>query len=178
MNQKSISPKTVTISWCTDAAKTEALTQLFVMNARAEYISHSELQGPRAETPTRWRGDLAATLREEFQATLAQDPSSADNLIAVANIDGVIAGMALISIGSPDASTPYASLDDLIVHPDYRGAGLGHQLIVWVEQQMLARGIKRLFLESGVENHAAHRFFKTHGFQAVSVVMMKELGHE
>ncbi|MFJ7565635.1 GNAT family N-acetyltransferase [Herminiimonas sp. NPDC097707] len=178
MNQKSISPKIVTISWCTDVAKNEALTQLFVMNARTEYISHSELQGPRAETTTRWRSDLAATLREEFQTTLSQDPSSADSLIAVADIDGVIAGMALVSIGNQDAAIPYASLDDVIVHPDYRGAGLGHQLIEWVEQQMLARGIKRLFLESGEANHDAHRFFKAHSFQTVSVVMMKELGNE
>jgi GNAT superfamily N-acetyltransferase len=179
MNQKSISPKTVTINWCTDVAQSEALTQFFVMHAHTQYISHSELQGARAETPTRWRSDLAANLHKEIKATLAQDPATADHLIALASIDGVVAGMALLSIGNnPDVATPYASLDDLIVHPDYRGAGIGRQLIAWLEQQMLARGITRLFLESGEGNHDAHRFFQAQGFRPVSVVMMKELHHE
>lgn len=179
MNQKSITPKTVTINWCTDVALSEALTQFFVMHAHTQYISHSELQGSRAETPVRWRSDLATTLHKELKTTLAQDPASADHLVALANIDGAIAGMALISIGNrQDVATPYASLDDLIVHPDYRGAGIGRQLITWLEQQMLKRGIKRLFLESGVGNHDAHSFFEAQGFQPVSVVMMKELSHE
>ncbi|RQO32816.1 hypothetical protein DBR37_16060 [Herminiimonas sp. KBW02] len=178
MNQKSITPKTVTINWCTDAALSEALTQLFVMNAHTQYISHSELQGSRAASPTQWRSDLTATLRAELSATLAQDPASANQLLATANIGDDIVGMALVSIDSnPDVATPYASLDDLIVHPEHRGNGIGQQLIAWVEQQLLARGIQRLFLESGAGNHDAHSFFHGLNFQTVSVVMMKELSH-
>ncbi len=178
MNHKFNPTKTVAINWCTDAAQSEALTRFFVKHAHTQYISHSELQGSRAETPTRWRSDLATTLHEELKATLAQDPACADRLIALATIGGAIAGMALVSIGNKqDVATPYASLDDLIVHPDYRGAGIGRQFIAWLEQQMLKRGITRLFLESGEGNHDAHRFFEAQGFQPVSVVMMKELSH-
>lgn len=178
MNQKSITTKTVTINWCTDAALSEALTQLFVMNAHTPYISHSELQGSRAASPTQWRSDLAATLRHELNATLSLNPADANQLIATANIGDQLVGMALVSIDSnPDVTTPFASLDDLIVHPDHRGAGIGQQLIAWVEQQLLARGIQRLFLESGAGNHHAHSFFQGLNFQPVSVVMMKELSH-
>lgn len=178
MNQKSITPKTVTINWCTDAALSEALTQLFVMNAHTQYISHSELQGSRAASPTQWRSDLAATLRQELNATLSLNPADANQLIATANIGDELVGMALVAIDSnPDVATPFASLDDLIVHPDHRGAGIGQQLIAWVEQQLLARGIQRLFLESGAGNHDAHRYFHGLNFQTVSVVMMKELSH-
>ncbi|MNR90979.1 putative acetyltransferase [compost metagenome] len=178
MNHKFNPATTVTINWCTDVTYSEALTQLFVAHAHTQYISHSELQGSRAISPVLWRSDLASTVGAELRATLAQDPADADHLVAVARIDDAIAGMALLSIGQrQDIAVPYASLDDLIVHPDYRGAGVGRQLIAWLEQAMLARGISRLFLESGIGNHDAHRFFHDQGFQDVSVVMMKELSH-
>jgi hypothetical protein len=39
-----------------------------------------------------------------------------------------------------------------------------------------ARGASLRFLESGANNHGAHRFFARHGFAQCSVVMLKPLG--
>jgi len=37
------------------------------------------------------------------------------------------------------------------------------------------RDIRRLFLESGLQNERAHHFFEQEGFHAVSVIMMRSL---
>jgi hypothetical protein len=33
-----------------------------------------------------------------------------------------------------------------------------------------------MFLESGIKNHDAHRFFERHGFRPCSLVMIKSVG--
>lgn len=76
---------------------------------------------------------------------------------------------------APDAPSPFAVLDDLLIAPAMRGAGLGTGMLAWVHDQCRTRGVRRLFLESGLDNECAHRFFARHGFRQTSVVMVKDL---
>ena len=76
---------------------------------------------------------------------------------------------------SPDCAVPFATLEDLLIAPGMRGGGLGTRMLAWVRAECRARGFRRLFLESGVRNDAAHRFFERHGFVQTSIVMAQEL---
>ena len=49
------------------------------------------------------------------------------------------------------------------------------QYLDWITRECKARGIARMFLESGHDNHRAHDFFERAGFAPVSVVMMKDI---
>lgn len=71
--------------------------------------------------------------------------------------DHMIVGCAAIY---PFASEKSAELACLAVHPDYRDAGAGEQLLRWVEEKAKKQRIKRLFV---LTTRAAHWFIE-HGF--------------
>ena len=169
-----------TFSWCHDATLEDTLCQLYLDNVSPDYISHSELQGPRAESPGNWRADLPDVIRGEIRAALSHDWAHGDSsLLAVTTLDGAIVGMALVSIDTRQRATKsFAALDDLVLHPDARGQGIGTQLVEWVAQELRSHGIARLFLECGAHNLSAQQFFKGRSFQQVSVVMLRELDGE
>ena len=167
-------------SWCHDAAQEDALCKLYLDNISPDYISHSELQGERAESPGNWRADLPEVIRGEIRAALSHDGAHGDSsLLAVATVDGAIVGMALVSIDTRQrAAKSFAALDDLVLHPDARGSGTGTALVEWVAGELRSHGIARLFLECGAHNLNAQQFFKGRGFQQVSVVMLRELNED
>ena len=173
----SATPPPLLFTWSTALADEPGIVDMFLRQANAHYISHSELQGNRADAPGRWRGDLAQSLQDQVRAVHAQAAGpTASVLIAKASSDGDLAGVAFVSIDQERAaSTPFACLDDLIVDPRYRGAGVGQGLVDWVSDALRERGVRRLFLESGIGNEVAHAFFVKRGFVPVSLVMLKEL---
>lgn len=165
------------MAWCHDSAQAPAILALFMGQLSAHYISHSELQSPRAMAPGQWSPDLAGHMACEIEAALAPSPDSASQRIATAHQGDALVGVAFVSLDEARrAPTSFATLDDLVVSPTARGQGLGKALFDWVCTQLKAQGVQRLFLESGIGNHGAHRLFERLGCQPVSVTMMKELG--
>lgn len=71
--------------------------------------------------------------------------------------DKVIVGCAALY---PFADEKAAELACLVVHPDYRDAGAGEQLLKWIEERARKQRIKRLFV---LTTRAAHWFIE-HGF--------------
>ena len=65
--------------------------------------------------------------------------------------------------GAPDTTHLY--IDDLVTSSEMRSAGCGGQLLEWVENLARRRGIRRLRLDSGVQRHAAHRFYLRQHFE-------------
>jgi GNAT superfamily N-acetyltransferase len=167
----------ISFSWCHDATAEDALCKLYLDNVSADYISHSELQGERADAPGNWRADLPEVIRSEIRAALSHDWAHGDStLLAVATLGDAIVGMALVSIDTRQrASKSFAALDDLVLLPSVRGSGIGSQLVEWVADELRSHGIARLFLECGAHNLTAQKFFQGRGFKQVSVVMLREL---
>ena len=164
------------LSWCSDLSQAEAIAALFLRQLSAHYISHSELQEQRAVAIGEWRRDLPQVVRAQLRHALAQDPATATSLVATARTQGSLAGIALVSIDEAGlASRAFATLDDLVVDAQFQGTGAGGQLFDWLCAELRRRGIERLFLESGIGNEHAHRFFKARGCTTVSVTMLKEL---
>lgn len=71
--------------------------------------------------------------------------------------DKVIVGCAALY---PFANEKAAELACLVVHPDYRDAGAGEQLLKWIEERAKKQRIKRIFV---LTTRAAHWFIE-HGF--------------
>lgn len=177
MKNAQVPTPAISFSWCHDATAEDALCKLYLDNVSADYISHSELQGERADAPGNWRADLPEVIRGEIHAALSHDWEHGDStLLAVAMAGEAIVGMALVSIDTRQrASKSFAALDDLVLLPSVRGSGIGSLLVEWIAGELRSHGIARLFLECGAHNLTAQAFFQGRGFKQVSVVMLREL---
>ena len=78
----------------------------------------------------------------------------------VAQADGVIAAR----VGLEAYRQPFAELIDLSVRPDYRRQGLGESLTLACEREAALRGFSALFLQTELDNHAAHALYRDLGF--------------
>ena len=82
--------------------------------------------------------------------------------VLVACIDGNIAGFAIMRYGDDDAH-----LDLLAVAPPYRRAGLGRQLLEWLEKCAIVAGIFKVDLEVRAGNEGAQIFYKRMGYRTL-----------
>jgi GNAT superfamily N-acetyltransferase len=167
----------VRFEWCRDAAQARRLARIFAQNITTSYISHSELQGFRAISPGRWSDDIAQQLEADVVSRVSHPldaPDDGQTTLAVALIvDAIETGVFLVTFAR-NSARPFAILEDMVVLPAARSQGYGSLFLKWIDKECAARGISRMFLESGIENDHAHHFFEREGFQKVSVVMMRE----
>jgi GNAT superfamily N-acetyltransferase len=165
----------LSIAWCDTQLRTSELADFFARNVGPDYISHAELQGGRALSPTDWRPNLREVLHAEIEPRLvAGSPGWDGKSIAIAEQDGVLAALAYVTFAG-SAPVPFAIVEDLIVAPATRGRGVGKAMLDWIAAEARTHRIRRLFLESGITNKRAHDFFEREGFHPTSVVMMKSL---
>lgn len=163
---------TVDIGWCVRRGAVSALVEFFIANVDPDYISHGEIVDGRALDIDRWSPDLADVLASEFAACRFDGDLTEDGKqLAVAERSGETVALALF-----ERAGMHAWLHDLVVARDTRGTRTGAAMLAWLERQATDAGIADLFLESGVVNAGAHRFFDREGYETVSVVMRKALG--
>ncbi|MFC3093451.1 GNAT family N-acetyltransferase [Alteromonas sediminis] len=62
------------------------------------------------------------------------------------------------------ACKPLVNVHDLVVHKDYRGRGISHQLLAAVQQEAEARGCVKITLEVLSDNYNACESYKKFGF--------------
>ena len=164
--------------WCRDAAKAKSLAKLFSDNLTSSYISHSELQGPRAVSTTQWSADIAGVIEADLvgrcENPLDAAPNASTMLTAYLTMNGEDVAVFLVTF-SRAAHHPYVILEDMMVASHMRGHGCGTLFMRWIEGECAARAIGRMFLESGINNDHAHHFFEREGFKKISVVMMRDL---
>jgi GNAT superfamily N-acetyltransferase len=161
-------------AWCRDPAMAEPVAAFFVAHVDPSYISHSELQFGRAVAGDRWADDLAVRMRGEAARAITEPDRPARRCLALMRRGGELRGLAFVSFDDA-APRPFATLDDLVIDRDTRGAGDGRALLDWVAAQCRAAGFSRLFLESGLDNARAHHFFERQGFVQTSIVMVRDL---
>jgi ribosomal protein S18 acetylase RimI-like enzyme len=66
-----------------------------------------------------------------------------------------------------------ALFEDLIVHPDYRGRGIGTALVRFVIDEARRRGILRLTLLTDMQNERAQALYRRLGFTASAMKPMR-----
>lgn len=166
----------LSICWSTPRnGVAEELADFFVANVDPEYISHQEMQGGRALSANQWDSDLRSSLvKEVLEIWTTVATAECSRGIVEARIGGTLVGMAIMS-WYMSAKVPYSWGEDLVVLRSSRGKKIGLQMVEWILQELRNKGIRRVFLESGVGNDHAHRYFEQVGFSTCSIVMMKSL---
>jgi ribosomal protein S18 acetylase RimI-like enzyme len=139
-----------------------------VIGQGVDYISHGEIQTGLSPDGRSWADNLPALYLADFS-----DLKDRDLLVARAP-DGAIAAVAILAW----EETPrmrFAVIEDLVVDPALRSAGVGAQMIAALSGRVQERGVEWVFLESGLRNERAHAFFRRHGFAEVSHVFARRL---
>jgi [ribosomal protein S18]-alanine N-acetyltransferase len=85
--------------------------------------------------------------------------------VLVARIHDNIAGFAIMRYGDHDAH-----LDLLAVAPPYRRAGVGRQLLEWLEKCAVIAGIFKVALEVRAGNEGAQLFYKRMGYRTLAQI--------
>jgi GNAT superfamily N-acetyltransferase len=163
----------ICMNWCSDRKEIDRLAEFFARNVTQSYISHSELQFGRALAPETWVDNLAAQFKSELEERVPCGPAAPRRVASAYAGDELIA-IAYVTFNA-SVPIPFIVLEDIVVERRKRGGGIGQQMLDWVFAQARQQGIKRAFLESGKDNHDAHRFFERNGFRQVSIVMMADL---
>lgn len=157
------------------AEDAQALCDIFLnhISVHTEYISHGEIQMGVGEGHFE-NGVLVATpaphAMESWLKYINADLDAEDAAVfkAVAS-SGDIIGFSVAEIHE-DGADPFGMVCDVLVDEDCRCGGVGSALLSSALGWFKEMGIKDVYLESGLNNHAAHEYFKRRGFVKVSEI--------
>lgn len=94
---------------------------------------------------------------------IAADPN---HRLVVVEDSGAIVGCMQISFipGLPSGGAWRGQLENVHVHADYRGKGIGGELVKWAIERCRDKGCKMVQLTSNAKRLDAHRFYQRLGF--------------
>ncbi len=102
----------------------------------------------------------------EAERIFTRMQSYPDYSIYVAEIDGEIAGTfaLLIMDNLAHMGAPSGIVEDVVVHPQRQGQGIGKALMRFAMAQCAQAGCYKLALSSNMQRQGAHEFYKSLGF--------------
>ena len=139
-----------------------------------EYISHGEIQMgvgvgqiadgtlravPSPDARKNWMKYIHGNIMDEEGAVVYKAVLPSGN----------IAGFCVAEIAE-DGADPFGMVCDVLVKEECRQAGMGTELLNHAVNWLKSKGISDIYLESGLQNHAAHEYFKRRGFVKVSEI--------
>ena len=65
--------------------------------------------------------------------------------------------------------------DNVIIHPEYRGTGVGELLMQWIHDYAVAQGCTASELNCYTSNHAAQKFWANQGYKLLGFHYQKKL---
>lgn len=144
------------------------------ITAHKEYISHGEIQmgvgvghfedGEFVTAPA----PLAREAWMKYITGNINDSEGAAVYKAVSE-DGNLLGFCVAEI-MEDGAEPFGMICDLLVKEDCRCGGVGTALMENALEWLRSKGVKDVYLESGMHNHSAHEYFIRRGFRKVSEI--------
>ncbi len=143
----------------------DMMLETFVKNPA--YPSHSDFQsGVVVNQPL-------SDSNKEYLLTHCKNHVSKRNYIGIVAVDkkDKIAGVILLQKHKSVGSTPWGEVSDVILAPKQRSDGLGQVLLARATAMFRKWGCDSAYLETGVNNKKAHRFFIGQGWQVVSHVL-------
>ena len=153
----------------------QALCDMFLKHiaAHTEYISHGEIQMGVGEGEFE-DGVLvarpSARARECWMRYIHGDMTADDAAVFKAvTPDGEIIGFTVAEI-QEDGAEPFGMVCDVLVDESLRGGGVGTALLQTALGWFKEMGIVDIYLESGLNNPAAHEYFMRRGFVKVSEI--------
>ena len=157
-------------------ADAAALADLFIghITAHPEYISHGELQmgvGEGFVQDGRLLTRPAPDAREKWMKSILYEMSddAVSQVWKAVDDKGTLMGFCAAYIVG-DADIRFGMVGDILVNSQCRGGGVGNALLQTAIDWFHSKGVQDIFLESGKDNHPAHRFFEKRGFAHVSEI--------
>lgn len=114
-----------------------------------------------------------AVLRERLETVLREH---AHYELAGAFTSGKLAGVAGAWVATKIWCGLYLEIDNLVVDPSARSAGVGTALIEHLVERGRQRGCKIVTLDSYSSNHASHRLYHRLGFEIWGFHFVKPIG--
>jgi GNAT superfamily N-acetyltransferase len=161
------------IGWVSDPEEIDDIVAFFIRHTDTGYISHGEIMDGRAIDTDTWSPRLRKRLHREFETAMAggaQPPAR----LAIARLDGQMAGMAFVQYAYPQDG-PISTLSDIVIAKADRGNGIGQALIHWLETEWRREGIRFTIAESNIGNTSAHAFLEQNGFRKISATFLKTI---
>ena len=153
----------------------QTLCDIFLkhITAHPEYISHGEIQMGVGEGEFE-DGVLvarpSARAKECWMRYIHGDMTADDAAVFKAvSTTGDIIGFTVAEI-QEDGAEPFGMVCDVLVDESLRRGGVGTALLQAALGWFREMGIKDIYLESGLNNHAAHEYFMRRGFVKVSEI--------
>ena len=152
------------------------LCEMFLshLDDHSEYISHGEIQmgvgdghfedGVLVTSPSQ----NARHFWMKYIHSNLTDPEGASVFKAV-DPEGGLLGFCVVEI-QEDGAAPFGMVCDVLVDEKKRCGGVGTALLETALAWLKEMGIKDVYLESGLDNHKAHEYFKRRGFVKVSEI--------
>ncbi|GAB6040597.1 GNAT family N-acetyltransferase [Endothiovibrio diazotrophicus] len=96
--------------------------------------------------------------------------------ILVAREEGRVVGMVnLLFTVSTALGAPVGLLEDMVVHPERRGGGIGSRLLEAAVELAEGAGCGRITLLTDRSNEAAQRYYRRHGFERSAMIPMRRV---
>jgi ribosomal protein S18 acetylase RimI-like enzyme len=114
----------------------------------------------------------------DYAAFLVRQLADPNVMVLVADDHGDVVGYAYAAIEGYDYMAlrgPAAVIQDIIVDPDFRGRGIGRQLLHAMLEALRTSGSSQVVLSTAERNGAAQRLFASAGFRRTMVEMTREL---
>lgn len=130
-------------------------------------IEVSPVPGPNLREPLRlleeWLRE-GEPVPEPFLEELRRHVEAGDIEVLAANLEGRVVGVLVLAF-RPNVSlgAPFASIEDLYVHPEARRRGVGRTLLQAADDRCSRRGVS--YLEAQVEEDAAGAFYAASGYE-------------
>ena len=153
----------------------QALCRIFLnhITAHPEYISHGEIQmgvGEGYFDDGEFVTMPSPRAREYWMKYIHADMTADDAAVFKAvSSEGDIIGFTVAEI-QEDGADPFGMVCDVLVDEDRRCGGVGTALLQAALGWFREKGILDVYLESGLNNHAAHEYFMRRGFVKVSEI--------
>ncbi len=118
--------------------------------------------------------DFAADRSKQERALRIVIEKPETGVIFVARRDSVPIGMlSLLFTVSTAEGGPACWLEDMVLHPDWRGSGLGTRLLQYAVDWASNRGFARISLLTDKTNEDAIRFYRRLGFAESAMTVLR-----
>jgi GNAT superfamily N-acetyltransferase len=86
-----------------------------------------------------------------------------NGVFVVAEIDGDLIGMGGLRVIEPGT----ARINRMRVHPNLQGKGIGHEILVWLEDKAKIYTINKILLNTLKAQTKAQKFYESHGYTKI-----------